>query len=371
MNWCPKLGTVLANEEIVEGVSERGGHPVVKLPLRQWILKITEYGDKLEKGLQEGLDWPEGTLSAQQKWIGKSSGASVQFQVDCSSELDRNISLDVFTTRPETLFGATYLVVAPEHPLIPALVAPAQRHAVEDYIAEVAQRSDIERTSNSKDKVKTGIFLGTFARHPMTNELIPIWVADYVLGSFGTGAVMGVPAHDARDYEFAQVFNLPIKRVIRSKDDSNQTLPFLDRGEMCGCGSAMDGIDSEEGRKVMVATLVNSRKGEEKTMYRLRDWVFSRQRYWGEPIPIYFPVEILTSDSSRFDPRCESTYRIRYDQPIAVAETDLPLKLPDMVDFSPTDDPQGCLARCVDWRFFQKDGQWFARETNTMPQVGR
>ena len=363
VNWCPALGTVLANEEIIDGLSERGNHPVVRTPLRQWVLKITEYADELEDGLV-GLEWPEGTLSAQKQWIGKSTGASIKFPIEGSA----TEPIEVFTTRPDTIMGVTYVVLAPEHPLVSKLTTVSQKKAVDEYVALVAGKSDLERTSTGKDKGKTGVPLGTNVLHPLTGEPVPIWIADYVLASYGTAAVMAVPAHDERDFAFAEKFNLPIKRVVKSTTTENdEVLPMTDSGVSCNSGPRLDGLSTEDSIEKSIGWLVERGMGATQITYRLRDWVFSRQRYWGEPIPIYFPVEML--DNARGDPRKGAPHRILYDQPISVDESELPLRLPDMVDFKPGDDPLGCLARATDWRFFERDGKWFARETNTMPQV--
>eukprot|EP00804_Cyclotella_cryptica_P025883 CCRYP_002736-RA/>CCRYP_002736-RA protein AED:0.03 eAED:0.03 QI:266/1/1/1/1/1/3/216/914 len=364
VNWCPALGTVLANEEVINGLSERGDHPVVRLPLRQWVLKITEYADRLEKGLQ-GLDWPAGTMVAQEQWIGKSEGTEIVFAVDGRD--DQNVT--VFTTRADTLFGVTYLTLAPEHPLVPLITTPSQKDDVDAYVTTTSSRSDLDRTSN---KDKTGVFTGGYAIHPLTNEKIPIWIGDYVLGSYGTGAVMAVPAHDERDFEFAKKFGLDVKWVVESKEEGHELSKeeaFTQYGVNVNSGE-FNGLTTEEAKKAITAKLSEISAGGSKITYKLRDWVFSRQRYWGEPIPIYFPVDFPNDvDPTTVDPKmdgCEHT--IRYDKPIPVDEADLPLKLPEMDDFSPGDDPAGCLARAKEWRYFQKDGKWYARETNTMPQ---
>eukprot|EP01039_Chlorochromonas_danica_P004335 gene4335-4756_t len=370
VNWCPALGTVLANEEVINGLSERGSHPVVRQPLRQWVLKITDYADKLEQDLSL-MQWPEGTLVAQKAWIGRSEGATIRFPVQGSSGRHE---VEVFTTRPDTLMGVTYVVLAPDHPLVDELTAPEQRDAVATYQAAVARKSDLERTSVGKEKGKTGVPLGANVLHPLTGEPVPIWIADYVLAGYGSGAVMAVPAHDERDFQFAQTFNLPVKEVIRSSSATaadaageGSRLPYTGEGHLVHSGPGLDGLSSSEARKAMVDLLQQHGRGIAQVSYKLRDWVFSRQRYWGEPIPIYFPVDILTEDGQG-SPVDGVPHRIRYDQPIAVEEKDLPLPLPEMTDFHPGNDPQGCLARALHWRFFQKDGRWFARETNTMPQ---
>lgn len=367
VNWCPALGTVLANEEVINGLSERGDHPVQRLPLRQWVLKITEYADRLEAGL-DGLDWPAGTLTAQQQWIGKSTGCNIDFPVH---SLDEKIT--VFTTRVDTLMGATYITLAPEHPLVSQITSPEQKDAVEEYVMTTSSRSDLDRTAA---KEKTGIFTGGFALHPISKQKVPIWIGDYVLGSYGTGAVMAVPAHDARDFEFAQKFGLDVQWVVQppnnnnNKEEWNKDEAYTEEGVAINSGDDINGLSTSEAKKAMTAKLESLGLGQSKITYKLRDWVFSRQRYWGEPIPIYFPVDFPDGvDPTIVDPKeegCEHT--IRYDLPIAVEESELPLKLPLMEDFKPGDDPAGCLARAKEWRYFQKDGKWYARETNTMPQ---
>jgi leucyl-tRNA synthetase len=361
VNWCPALGTVLANEEVIKGLSERGDHPVERLPLRQWVLKITDYADKLEEGL-EGLDWPSGTLTAQKQWIGKSQGCNIDFA--CEGPLDEKIS--VFTTRVDTLMGVTYVSLAPEHPLVSAVTTDEQKNQVDAYVKETSSRSDMDRTAA---KEKTGVFTGGYVTHPLSGDRIPVWVADYVLGSYGTGAVMAVPAHDTRDFEFAQKFGLDIKWVVQPVDgenDSTKEEVFTAVGVSINSGE-FDGLLTAEAKQAVTKKLETLEMGGSQITYKLRDWVFSRQRYWGEPIPIYFPIDFV--DPASQDPReegCEHT--IRYDQAIPVDEADLPLELPLMKNFEPGDDPAGCLARATEWRYFQREGKWFARETNTMPQ---
>ena len=356
VNWCPQLGTVLANEEIIDGKSERGNFPVVRQPLRQWILHITKYAAQLEQGLS-GLAWPDSTMAMQKQWIGRSVGASISFAVE--GHLEEII--EVFTTRADTMMGVTYVVLAPENPLVRKIVTATCETDVNAYVAEVAGKSDLERTSTGKDRGKTGVATGAICIHPFTGERLPIWVADYVLASYGTGCVMAVPAHDERDFQFAKKFGLPVQQVI-APEKGEWTLPFCDTGVLCNSGFELDGMSSAAGQTAIIAQLQTMGAGAEKVSYKLRDWVFSRQRYWGEPIPIYFPVETAGS------PLDGTPYTIDYNTPIAMEESDLPLKLPPMDDFKPGTDPSGCLARALEWRFFQKDGKWFARETNTMPQ---
>jgi leucyl-tRNA synthetase len=358
VNWCPELGTVLANEEVIDGKSEVGGHPVVRQPLRQWMLKITAYADRLLSDL-EGLDWPE-TRVKQENWIGRSEGASIHFAVK-----DHNETIEVFTTRPDTVFGATYMVLAPEHPLVAKLTTDGQRAAVQSYLETVASKSDRER--EAKVQKKTGLFTGSYAINPFTEQPIPIWISDFVLSTYGTGAIMSVPAHDQRDFEFAREFGLPIVEVVsadgKEHDPSAWEKAFSEEGVAVRSGF-LNGKTTTDAKQAAIAEIVARKLGEGKVNYRLRDWVFSRQRYWGEPIPIYFPVDLANGSQ---DPR-KDPHTIRYDQPIAVEESELPLRLPELSDYRPGNDPAGSLARANDWRYFQKDGKWFARETNTMPQ---
>jgi leucyl-tRNA synthetase len=354
VNWCEALGTVLANEEVEDGKSEVGGFPVERRPLRQWQLRITAYADRLAEEL-EPLDWPE-TRQKQRDWIGKSEGAEVDFPI-----VGRSDALTVFTTRPDTLFGATYMVIAPDHALTLALTTAEKRAEVQAYIEAAAKKSDMERTALNREK--TGIFTGAHAKNPLNGKDIPIFTADYVLGAYGTGAIMAVPAHDERDFEFAKRFDLPIVEVV-SPDGKLHGAPsaaFTDDGIAVNSGE-FDGQPTAAMKKNVIAFLEKQGIGRRKVNYKLRDWVFSRQRYWGEPIPIYFPVK------SAGDPRTLANPEIDYTQPIPVAESELPVKLPELDDYRPEGDPLGPLARAKDWRFFQKDGRWFARETNTMPQ---
>jgi leucyl-tRNA synthetase len=353
VNWCPELGTVLANEEVVDGRSDRGGYPVVREPLRQWQLRITAYADRLAAELED-LDWPE-TKQKQREWIGRSEGAEVDFPI-----VGRSESLTVYTTRPDTLFGATYVVIAPDHALTLEITAPEQRAQVEAYVERAKRKSDLERTALNKEK--TGVFTGGYATNPVNGERIPIFTADYVLGAYGTGAIMSVPAHDERDFEFAKQFHLPIVEVVSPDGRQHDALDaaYVEDGIAVRSGP-FDGQRTPEMKQNITKYLVERGIGRAKVNYKLRDWVFSRQRYWGEPIPIYFPVR-TSGDPRRGDP-----HEIDYSSPIAVEESELPLRLPDLEDFRPGD-PRGPLARALEWRFFQKDGQWYARETNTMPQ---
>lgn len=338
VNWCPELGTVLANEEVIDGKSEVGGFPVVRKPMRQWVLKITEYAEKLLEGLDE-LDWPDSTKEMQRNWIGKSIGADVDFQVDGFDE-----KICVFTTRPDTLFGATYMVLAPEHFLVDKITTDEQREAVEQYREEAARKSDLERTELSKEK--TGVFTGTYAVNPVNGKKIPVWVADYVLASYGTGAIMAVPAQDERDYEFAEKFDLPIVRTVQPPED-------FEGKAYTGDGPAinsefLNGLDVAEAKEKIINWLEDKGCGKRAVNYKLRDWLFSRQRYWGEPFPI-----------------------IHVDgQPKPLPEDQLPVTLPEMDDFKPTKTGEPPLAKAGDWiRTEDPDtGKPALRETNTMPQ---
>jgi len=353
VNWCPELGTVLANEEVIDGKSERGGFPVVREPLRQWQLRITAYADRLAEEL-DGLDWPE-TSQKQREWIGKSEGAEVDFPI-----VGRDEKLTVYTTRPDTLFGATYMVIAPDHRLTLEITSADHQAEVQAYVQAASRKSDMERTALNKEK--TGVAIGAKAINPLNGKEIPIFTADYVLGAYGTGAIMAVPAHDERDFEFAQKFELPIVEVVSSDGQLHESLEaaFVDDGIAVRSGQ-FDGQPTAEMKRNIIAFLESEGIGKRKVNYKLRDWVFSRQRYWGEPIPIYFPVK--TSGN----PQRGDAYEIDYQTPIAVDESELPLELPALEDYKPGD-PSGPLAKALEWRFFNKEGKWYARETNTMPQ---
>jgi len=355
VNWCPALGTVLANEEVINGLSERGSHPVERVPLRQWVLRITAYADRLLADL-DGVEWPNSTRIMQQEWIGRSEGAEVKFDV-----VGHDANVEVFTTRPDTLFGATFMVLAPEHPLVEPVTSNERRSEVEAYVAQAKNKSERDRQAN---KDKTGVFTGGLAINPVNGAEVPIYIADYVLWGYGTGAIMAVPAHDERDFEFATMHGIPIVEVV-SKTGTPSDAPLkeamVEQGVAVNSGK-YDGLPTAEFKKRVTADLEAAGHGTARVEYKLRDWNFSRQRYWGEPIPIYFPVD---TDG---DPRAGADFRIRYDQPMAVDESELPLQLPELDDYKPGEDPAGVLARARDWRFFQKDGAWFARETNTMPQ---
>ena len=366
VNWCAGLGTVLANEEVIDGKSEIGGYPVERLPLRQWMLKITAYADRLDADLA-GLDWPE-TKAKQHDWIGRSEGAEVAFDVPSTGDAIR-----VFTTRVDTLPGCTYVVLAPEHPLVEKLVAPAQASAVREYVALARNKSDRDR---AEAKTKTGVALGVAATNPIDGEAVPIWVADYVIATYGTGAVMAVPAHDERDHAFARAYGLPIVQVIEPGGGESvdvQAAAFVDDGRVKYGridADVANGTTSADARTQVTAWLAQRGKGSARITYKLRDWVFARQRYWGEPIPIYFPVYASAAkDPLTVDPRKPgAVVHVDYADPRPVPEAELPVRLPDLEDFKPTGDATGPLGRAVDWRFFQKDGRWYARETYTMPQ---
>ena len=367
VNWCPQLGTVLANDEVTaDGRSEVGGFPVEKLKIRQWSLRITQYADRLLAGLED-LDWPE-TKGKQAHWIGRSEGANVDFEVVGVP----GAKITVFTTRVDTLAGATYVVLAPEHPLASTICSADHAIAVKAYSDIANAKSDIVRSDAGREK--TGVSTGAFAINPINGEKVPVFVADYVIGGYGTGAVMAVPAHDERDHAFAVKYGLPILRVVDNAKAGSAAVDiekeaFTDDGVAGEAAVARSkapiekGMPSEQVRRVVTDWLTAQTAGSSKVTYKLRDWVFSRQRYWGEPFPIYFPV------TCEGDPRVPGAkFEIHYDQPIPVDESELPLLLPDLEDFKPGTDPAGPLARAVDWRFFQKEGVWFARETNTMPQ---
>ncbi len=337
VNWCPALGTVLANEEVIDGKSERGSHPVVKKPMKQWVLKITEYADRLLEDLEE-LDWPESIKDMQRNWIGRSEGAEVEFSV-----LKSDKSFHVFTTRPDTLFGATYAVLAPEHPLVKEIVTEKQQESVSNYIEEITNKTEIERTDVSKEK--TGVFTGAYAINPANNAEIPIWIADYVLMSYGTGAIMAVPAHDERDYEFARKFELPIVEVVEGGDVSTEA--YTGDGKHIN-SSFLNGLHKEDAITKMIDWLEENKKGKRQITYRLRDWLFSRQRYWGEPIPvIHWEDGTMTT----------------------VPEDELPLTLPEMTEIKPSGTGESPLANS-EWVNVvdPETGMKGRRETNTMPQ---
>ncbi|MGG4342789.1 leucine--tRNA ligase [Paenibacillus lautus] len=338
VNWCEALGTVLANEEVIDGKSERGGHPVVRKPMRQWILRITEYADRLLEDLEE-LDWSESLKDMQRNWIGKSTGAEVRFGIE-----GYDGHLQVFTTRPDTLFGASYCVLAPEHDLVDKITSADQREAVKAYQDQAARKSDLERTDLAKDK--TGVFTGAYAINPVNGAKVPIWIADYVLAGYGTGAIMAVPGHDSRDWEFAKQFGLPIIEVVQGGNVEEEA--YSGSGAHVNSGF-LNGLDNEEAIQAMNEWLEHEGKGKKKVTYRLRDWLFSRQRYWGEPIPILH-LEDGTMKT--------------------VPEDQLPLLLPDVDQIKPSGTGESPLANVTEWveTVDPETGMKARRETNTMPQ---
>lgn len=338
VNWCPALGTVLANEEVIDGKSERGGYPVVRIPMKQWVLKITAYGDKLLAGLDD-LDWPSSTIQMQRNWIGKSQGVEVDFKIE---NTDKKFS--VFTTRVDTLYGCTYVVLAPEHPLVKEITTKDQKESVENYINECQRKSDLERTSLNKEK--TGVFTGSYAINPVNGKKVPVYIGDYVLGSYGSGAVMAVPAHDERDYAFALKHNLPIIEVVKGGDISKAA--FTEDGVHINSGVA-DGMMIKEAKEAIVNLLVEKEAGRIKVNYKLRDWIFSRQRYWGEPIPVVHEDD--------------DEYKIH-----ALDFKDLPLVLPELDDYTPAGDGKPPLSKAKEWLNVDWNGIPCHRETNTMPQ---
>ncbi|HEX4413397.1 MAG TPA: leucine--tRNA ligase [Lacipirellulaceae bacterium] len=383
VNWCPALGTVLANEEVIDGKSEVGKHPVVRMPLRQWKLRITAYADRLEKDL-DSLDWSEGIKALQRNWIGRSTGAEVDFYTGPTNlapgespgaafkawKTARSKSgfprkpdddvLRIYTTRPDTLFGATYMVIAPEHPFVERLTTPQQKPAVDAYREAAARKSDLDRTELAKEK--TGVFTGSYAINPVNGEPTPIWVADYVLISYGTGAIMAVPVHDERDFEFAQQFNLPITAVV----DPGKTISSEEReevlaGKRCSVEDGVainsgkyDGLKTADFKQKIAADLATQSLGRVAVNYKLRDWLFSRQRFWGEPFPILHEL----------DANGKPTGHIR-----AVDAKDLPVDLPHLEDFKPHGRPEPPLDKAPpEWLYPIIDGKRFKRETNTMPQ---
>jgi len=391
--WCPALGTVLANEEVIDGRSEVGSHPVERRPVRQWVLRITAYADRLLAGLKD-LDWPDSTKRMQEAWIGRSEGSEVDFDI---ADLPGK-RLRVFTTRVDTLYGATYMVVAPEHALVPRLTRPEQQAAVDAYIKAAASKSDLERTELAKDK--TGVFSGSYAINPANGAKIPVWIADYVLASYGTGAIMAVPAHDERDFEFATKFSLPIPQVIAPADGSAVTLPFIEKGGNVVLINSGDctGLTPAQAKARLDAKFSAAGRGKATVQFKLRDWLFSRQRYWGEPFPIVWVSEAdyraVTSGSSAGFPACtlalppepvtctiEGTTRYALPMP----ESALPLQLPTVTSYQPTGTGESPLAAITDWLeiWYQPatgasapasqarpGADWIRarRETNTMPQ---
>ncbi|MHC4616942.1 MAG: leucine--tRNA ligase, partial [Planctomycetota bacterium] len=345
VNWCPALGTVLANEEVVGGLSERGGHPVMRKPMRQWMLRITEYAERLLEDLAE-VDWPESIKKLQVDWIGKSIGAEVDFKVHSFDDVIR-----VFTTRPDTLFGATYMVLAPEHTLVDKITSDTKKQQIETYRQEATRKSDLDRTDLAKEK--TGVFTGAYAINPVNNEKIPIWISDYVLISYGTGAIMSVPGHDERDFEFAKRFELPIIPVV--EPDDGEQAELVKQGKLCfiGDGKAInsgrfDGLPTAEFKEQITNWLAERGLGKKAVNYKLRDWLFSRQRYWGEPFPI------LHTENGGV---------------AGLSEQELPLTLPEVESYKPSGTAESPLANIHQWvNVALPDGSRARRETNTMPQ---
>ena len=332
VNWCPNLRTVLANEEVIDGKSERGSHPVIRVLKKQWMLKITDYCESLIKDL-DSIDWPESTKIAQKNWIGKSEGALIDFSFKDLKEI-----LQIFTTRPDTLFGVSYMVLAPEHPLVEKLTTKEQEKAVKSYKEKVLSKSELQRKSEQN---KTGVWTGAYAKHPITNQDLPVWISDYVLMDYGTGAIMAVPAHDQRDYEFASHFNLKILPVIQS-----ETLPFNEDGIHINSEHQninLNGLKNKEAGQMMISYLEKTKKGKRQTQYKLRDWLFSRQRYWGEPFPI------VTEKKGNQK---------------AVPDEELPVTLPPTVNYEPSEKGEAPLARIKDFINYKNEG---FRETDTMP----
>ena len=351
--WCEELGTVLANEEVVDGKSEVGGFPVVKKPMRQWMLRITTYAERLIQDL-DTIDWTDSLKEMQRNWIGRSEGAEVDFAVTASgvparqNAAEGDSKIRVFTTRPDTLFGATYMVLAPEHKLVDQIMTPEQRDAIAKYKSDVSKKSDLERTELAKEK--TGVFTGAYAINPVNGEKIPIWIADYVLASYGTGAIMAVPAHDTRDFEFAQKFNLPIVQVVQPPDTKTDWRGFVGDGtsvNSTGPEVSLTGLPTAEAKKKITNWLESKKLGKRTINYKLRDWLFSRQRYWGEPFPI-----IWEKDANG----------VHHE---ALPEAALPVLPPELTDYKPTATGEPPLARAKDWVNLPDSSQ---RETNTMPQ---
>ena len=344
VNWCPELGTVLANEEVVDGKSEVGGFAVERRPMRQWMLRITAFAQRLIDEL-DGLDWPDSIKMHQRNWIGRSEGALVDFTVVGSGE-----KITVFTTRPDTLYGATYMVLAPEHPLVDAISTSSQKGEIEAYRKATGGKSDLERTELAKEK--TGVFTGAFAINPVSGERIPVWIADYVLTGYGTGAIMAVPAHDERDWEFAKKFALPIREVVakearigfgnKAACDTEPLEVFSDEGFAVNSGP-LDGLSTADAKAEIIARLTEHGVGKSRIQFKLRDWLFSRQRYWGEPFPIVWE---------------NGKHR-------ALDESELPLLPPELLDFKPTGTPEPPLSKATDWVRYSDTA---TRELNTMPQ---
>lgn len=335
VNWCPALKTVLANDEVVDGKSERGGHPVIRVPMKQWMLKITDYAERLLQDL-ELVDWPERTKEGQRNWIGKSEGARVKFQIDGHQE-----SLEVFTTRPDTLFGVTFMVLAPEHPLVSSITPTSNREKVQAYTQATSSKSEVERKASTE---KTGVATGAFAIHPISGKKIPIWIADYVLMDYGTGAIMAVPAHDERDYEFATQFQIPVIQVLKDPAVESTALPYTGEGLLVN-SEFLNGMTKSTAIQKMIQHLTDKNLGQLEIQYKLRDWLFSRQRYWGEP----FPIVHFASGTK------------------GLPLNELPVLLPEVENFEPSDTGEAPLARNQDWVKYNAGGEVGRRETDTMP----
>lgn len=337
VNWCPALKTVLANEEVIDGKSERGGHPVIRMPMKQWMLKITAYAERLLNDLDK-IDWPERTREGQKNWIGKSEGALVHFKVQKHSE-----TLTVFTTRPDTLFGVSFMVLAPENPVVLSITSNEQKNKIQTYIQKTAAKSEVDRKANVE---KTGEFTGAYALHPLTEKPIPIWISDYVLNDYGTGAIMAVPAHDIRDFEFATQFQLPILQVLKDPKNSETLLPFEGEGLLVN-SDFLNGLEKGQAMKKMIQQLEEKKLGRKEVQYKLRDWLFSRQRYWGEPFPmVRFPDKGLKT----------------------LPVNELPVLLPEVADYEPTEKGEPPLARVSSFVNYQSpQGENGFRETDTMP----
>ncbi len=335
VNWCEELGTVLANDEIIDGKSERGGHLVTRKNMMQWVIDMPKYADRLLEGL-DTIDWPESTKEIQRNWIGKSIGAHVDFKIDGHEE-----TFSVFTTRADTLFGATYCVLAPEHELVSKVTTTQQKEAVEAYISECALKSELERTELNKDK--TGVFIGAYAINPVNNKLVPIWISDYVLANYGTGAIMAVPAHDERDYAFAKKFEIEIIQVLAGGDISEEA--YTQDGTHINSGF-LDGMNKQDAIDTMITWLEENNCGTKKVNYKMREWIFARQRYWGEPIPVV-----------HFEDGTSTT----------LEDEDLPLILPPLDDYSPSKSGASALEKATDWVNIEYQGKKARRETSTMP----
>jgi leucyl-tRNA synthetase len=358
VNWCPALGTVLSNEEVIDGRSERGNHPVERRPMLQWLLRITAYAERLLNDL-DTLQWPESLKEMQRNWIGKSVGAEVDFEVlppdehvahvehasDVAEDEEEDLTITVFTTRPDTLYGATYMVLAPEHPLVDRITPRSHRETIEAYRTMVAGKSDRERMAETKDK--SGVFTGASAVNPVNDEKLPIYIADYVLMGYGTGAIMAVPAHDERDFAFAKKFNLPIRQVVRPiNGEAPKNAAFTGEGVAIN-SDVINDLPTPEAKERIISVLERDGSGQGAVKYKLRDWLFSRQRYWGEPFPI-----VLDEAGNAYD----------------IPESELPLKLAEIADFKPTGTPDPPLSKAKQWLRYERDGKVFTRETNTMPQ---